>query len=243
MEQVSADVYFAIIPEWVLDAEISSNAVRAYAVLRRYADSNGECFPSRGTLAARMRVSVDTLDRVLKELVGIGALVVERRTTAGGDNDTNVYRLMSLTPGGRKSAATGGRKDAARGAAPVRHKPEPINQSQRNQSSAPEGANAGTIIGDWIDTLNHRPPERVIGQMAREVRKLLEEGFDPAVVSAAVGAVSVKGLHPSTVSSEVNTILNSSNGGKVSGARMYYEAAQSLMQDPWEEPAMIEAGP
>lgn len=134
-----------------------------------------------------------------------------------------------------------GKSDGRKTGPSIEHYPsEHYKEEHQKSLPAPDGANAGTIIADWIDTLNHRPPERVIGQMAREVRKLLEEGFDPAVVSAAVGSVSVKGLHPSTVSSEVNTILNGSNRGKVSGARMYFDAAQTLMQDPWEEPGVIE---
>jgi hypothetical protein len=77
----STDGYFAVIPEAILDADVSAQAVRLYAVLRRYADQRtGHAHPSRKTLAARMRVKdVKTVDRALDELQGIGAVLVFAR--------------------------------------------------------------------------------------------------------------------------------------------------------------------
>ena len=40
-DKIIADNFFAIIPEWVLYADISPQAVRLYGVLRRYADRDG----------------------------------------------------------------------------------------------------------------------------------------------------------------------------------------------------------
>jgi hypothetical protein len=68
--------------------------------------------------------------------------------------------------------------------------------------------NAGTVISAWIEGLAHRPPERVIGQTSREVRLLLEQGFEPLIVLEACKSISAKGLHPSTLASEVNTMVN-----------------------------------
>jgi hypothetical protein len=72
--------HFAIVPEWVIDADISDAAYRLYSVLLRYGQSSGTRMPSRAPLARRLhKRSVDSVDRALKELVGIGAVVVERR--------------------------------------------------------------------------------------------------------------------------------------------------------------------
>ena len=60
---------FSILPEWVLDAEISHGAVRLYALLARYTNSDQAAWPSRATLATRLRTSKDTVDRLIKELV------------------------------------------------------------------------------------------------------------------------------------------------------------------------------
>lgn len=93
MTEIRSTEYFAIIPEWVLHADISSNAVRLYGVLNRFANSRGHAWPSRKTIADIMRVSVATVDRAKEELVEIGALTVEPRTTPSGDPSSNLYIL------------------------------------------------------------------------------------------------------------------------------------------------------
>ncbi|BEP13968.1 hypothetical protein acdb102_22790 [Acidothermaceae bacterium B102] len=130
---------FAIVPEWLLDADISDAAIRLYAVLLRYGQTSGARMPGRATLARRLhKKSTDSVDRAMHELEQIGAVHVEHRY-AGGQRLTNLYHLKAtrgVSPfaaavegGSRKSAATpshlpelpnvapvgGGRTDAARG--------------------------------------------------------------------------------------------------------------------------------
>ncbi len=93
MTEIRSTEYFAIIPEWVLHADISANAVRLYGVLNRFANSRGHAWPSRKTIADLMRVSVATVDRAKEELVELGALTVEPRTTPSGDPSSNLYIL------------------------------------------------------------------------------------------------------------------------------------------------------
>lgn len=112
-DKTSADYYFAIVPEWVLDADVSSAAIRLYAVLRRYADRDGMCFPSRQTLAARMRCSDRTVDSAIKELLGLGALEKERRYKDDGGYTSNIYTVCSIPPSA-KSSYGGENKDRSR---------------------------------------------------------------------------------------------------------------------------------
>ena len=93
---LKADVYFTIIPEWVLLADISAQAVRLYGLIRRYADSDNQAWPSRTTLANRLNVSTKTIDRSLGELSGIGAISIHHRFDASGDPTTNLYRILSV---------------------------------------------------------------------------------------------------------------------------------------------------
>jgi len=123
---------FALIPEWVIDLDVSTGAFRLYAVLSRYADWNdGTAFPSRQTLATRLRCSTDSVDRWAAELVAAKCLLIERRIRTGQTgnvrNITNLYRVLRISPAGRKDegsrndtatpsrngTATGSRKDAA----------------------------------------------------------------------------------------------------------------------------------
>jgi hypothetical protein len=145
---------FAIVPEWLLDADIGDAAVRLYAVLLRYGQSSGSRMPSRATLARRLRKrSTDSVDRAMKELVGIGAVRIEHRY-AGAQRLTNAYHVRTSRPvqpapvpptdgGGRKSAAAptqaagGGRTDAARVAANSGHDPEHLTQSTTSPHALP----------------------------------------------------------------------------------------------------------
>ena len=165
---------FAIVPEWLLDADISDAAVRLYAVLLRYGQSSGSRMPSRATLARRLRKkSTDSVDRAMKELVGIGAVRIEHRYD-GAQRLTNAYHLRTSRPGrseppiptdtgSRKSAATptkstrGGRKDAGRVAANSGHDPEHLTQSTSSTEAQPTADSAPAIeaaasdcgIEDW----------------------------------------------------------------------------------------------
>ena len=116
---------FAIVPEWLLDLEISHGAVRLYALLARYTNNDQAAWPSRATLAKRLRTSKDTVDRYIKELTCVQALLVEHRrdTTKDGNliNRSNLYTLLVVPPGvaasvrppSRNGAATGSRVGAA----------------------------------------------------------------------------------------------------------------------------------
>lgn len=116
---------FAIVPEWLLDAPVSANAVRLYAVLVRYADKEHRAHPSRRTLAKRLRVSTKTIDRTLKELVEIGAMRMEQRRDEAGDLTTNGY---VVTPGRDTGDATRGDTGDATVGTPVTHRTRAIER-------------------------------------------------------------------------------------------------------------------
>jgi len=90
---VRADAYWAMIPEWVLYADISAQAVRVYATLQRHANEAGTCFPGRKGLAEKMKCSVATLDRAIGELELIGAVSVQPRYRV--DEETGEVRGQS----------------------------------------------------------------------------------------------------------------------------------------------------
>src|SRR3954468_18555168 len=104
--------HFAIVPEWVLDADISDAALRLYAVLLRYGQTSGHRMPGRRLLATRLhKRSRDSVDRALKELVTIGAVVVQHRRH-GAVNLTNRYVVRS-TPPQRRPVTPVGEETAA----------------------------------------------------------------------------------------------------------------------------------
>ena len=96
MNNINADNYFCIIPEWVLYAPISSHAVRLYGTLQRYADKDsGQCHPSRKTLAEKCGLSLSSLDRALIELIELGAVKKKQRVSSNGDWTSNIYTVIT----------------------------------------------------------------------------------------------------------------------------------------------------
>lgn len=150
---------FALIPEWVLDAEISDRAVRLYAVLGRYADNAGESHPSRTTLAKRVQCSRDSIDRAIRELEGVGALSAEPRyedDEEGGRRQTsNLYTILRLP--GRTVAEGGGGTPAAppsRTAAAQNENQVEREPVEREKTLAPAAREYDPLKGQKIDGRN-----------------------------------------------------------------------------------------
>lgn len=129
-EQITTDIRFSILPDWVITADISDRAVRVYAVLAGFADSETlTAFPSRGLIAKRVRTSVKSVDRALRELLEIGAIESEKRVKDG------VYQssLYTIKRGGVGTPMSPGRDTGdARVGTPVTHRTitnelEPLN--------------------------------------------------------------------------------------------------------------------
>ena len=73
------DHTFAIIPDWVINADISDAAFRVYSLLLRFGNTSGCRMPSRGLLARRLHRSTDSIDRALRELVDHTLVRIEHR--------------------------------------------------------------------------------------------------------------------------------------------------------------------
>ena len=120
--------------------------------------------------------------------------------------------------------------------------PAPLEES----SVEIEVPGASHLIAEWIDHLDGpRPPRQVIGQLSKEIKKLLDEGQDFADVRNAVIAWSTKALHPSTLASVLHETRNPRTMTRGSEERL--SAGLSLAQragrlnnqtDPFEKKAI-----
>ena len=177
---VTADDYYAIIPEWVLDTA-SARAVQVYGFLRRYADKDSlQSKPSRATLAKRARCSRNTIDRALNELVDIGALTVTPRFDDHGDRTSNLYHLHRMPIGGPTSVTT---PLPADGATPV-----PTSGAQNYSHSDPQSSELqlATItklehdaIWDTAAELYGKPSKTQTSLHAKLVNELVEYEATP----------------------------------------------------------------
>ena len=98
-DTLHADIRFSIVPQWLLEADISDRAIRIYGLIASYADNETHtAFPSRDTLARRARCHVKTVDRAIVELVEAGA--IEKQNRKNGDAYTsNLYTVKRVSPG------------------------------------------------------------------------------------------------------------------------------------------------
>ena len=103
-ETLTADLKFAIVPEWFIDSGVSDKAFRLYTVLAKYADNqDGTAYPGRSRLAKRMGCSRSSVDRALEELIDMGAVSKQRRY-ADGRWTSSLYTVYRTGP--RRTHAT-----------------------------------------------------------------------------------------------------------------------------------------
>lgn len=154
-DEVTGDTnlgFFARVPEAVLLADVSSNAVRVYGLLDRRAGEEHTCWPSRTTIAREMRCGRRTVDRALRELEAAGFVTTTHRTDEGGEPTSNLYYLVprltlrsakdGTTPrqgwhyGGAKDGTTGSAKDVAQNKTQLEVDPVEPNPGSESASYA-----------------------------------------------------------------------------------------------------------
>ena len=99
MDKLSSENKFAIMPEWVIELDVSHTAFRLYAVLARYADNiTHQAFPSLDTLSKRLGCSEKTVRRAIEDLVKHGAIKKHSR----GRYHSTLYTVITSSPKGTK---------------------------------------------------------------------------------------------------------------------------------------------
>jgi hypothetical protein len=88
---------FAVVPEWVIGAELSDAAFRVYSLLLRFGNGSRWRMPSRRLLAERLQRSVDSIHRAMRELEAQRIVRVQHRRR-GRENLTNRYHLRTTEP-------------------------------------------------------------------------------------------------------------------------------------------------
>lgn len=85
---------FQQIPNWILDSDISAQAIRLYLYFQKYGNNKTKVsFWSRKKMASEVGVSPATLDRAKKELIDIGALCQVNRVTEDENYTSNMYHV------------------------------------------------------------------------------------------------------------------------------------------------------
>jgi hypothetical protein len=86
---------FSITPALAVeDHRLGDAAYRVLACLGTYADRHGWCWPSTTTLARRLGITRQAVQRSLRQLADLGYIEVEHRHRPDGAQDRNRYRLL-----------------------------------------------------------------------------------------------------------------------------------------------------
>ncbi|MFF4605863.1 hypothetical protein ACFY12_24365 [Streptomyces sp. NPDC001339] len=94
---------------------------------------------------------------------------------------------------------------------------------------APDTVSAQQLIGEFVAACAHRPPERLLGHLGREVNQLLGEGITPDHIRAGLERLRTKGLSPSVLPSLVNEAMNAT------------QPTSRAAHRPWTNPTDVEA--
>lgn len=84
-----------------------------------------------------------------------------------------------------------------------------VEKPTDSQAHPSEQSSIQTLLGEWIDHCSQRPPNKVIGQISRELKTLIEDGYSPESLRAGLADWHRKGIHPATLPSVVHALVNS----------------------------------
>jgi hypothetical protein len=189
VDRLLDDGRLAVIPEWVLDADVSDRAIRLYGLLACYRQSSGSRMPSLSTLARRLRThEAAEVDVALHELAAVGAVRIQVRTFGRGRLISS-YELRTVRPSGFTVASD----PRANGSTGESHR-ESISGSMMSPGAiVPIWSVCG--IADWADfveacrrtrTLIGQSPDRWTGgALAAALRIAVCERERPAMLAPA----------------------------------------------------------
>ncbi len=151
------------VPSWWLDhPEIDADGLAVLAALSTYANTRGECWPSQGTLAAALKRSRSTVNRIIGHLHANGIIEVEARSSSSGGRLSCLYRLR-LEPSDGPIVKAVRKRDtdvagadspcvAVRQEQPESNKPDSLASSGRGdvRDDLVEGRAAKPVPADWM---------------------------------------------------------------------------------------------
>ncbi|TWA70245.1 helix-turn-helix protein [Azospirillum brasilense] len=153
------------IPAWWLDhPDLEADGFAVLAALATYADEQGVCWPSQSTLAAKLKRSRPTINRILQRLDDMGLVSIEHRRGRDGSRLSCLYRLRVERDGETDAGAvTRPVPELDRGDSETDAPCPPASQEQLHSEQIPDslasggrgpvhGVPAHEVPGDWVPT-------------------------------------------------------------------------------------------
>jgi len=176
---------FATVPQVVVE-QASGNAVKLYAILYGLGSfDRPERSVPRPSLAEKMSCSVDTVDRLLRELVNLGAIEVARSKRKDGSWGPSTY----LLGGGRTGAATspqgrgqGGRTGADSSSLSSEVEAQRTTDDVLEKAKEKAGPDGRKLVDDLVAQIisnGSRPPKPKAAWYDSARLLLTDDGVDP----------------------------------------------------------------
>lgn len=96
--------------------------------------------------------------------------------------------------------------------------PVPLPAGTAEPSRGATEVTAQTLVGEWLDRCTRRPPQRVIGHVAKLIKEMLGEGIAPDDIRRGIAHWMARGLHPSSLPPVVNEVMNATPSAPASAA-------------------------
>lgn len=211
---------------WAFEQDLPHAEKSVLVALAHRADKNGYCYPGIEMIATMTGASRRTVIRAIQGLDEKNLITRERRHRSNGSRTSTSYTLnlsatMSHNPGANVTPSEHEPKchhDTPLSATvtPPPDKSVLISQIVPTEHEEKTGTmieklkpqTAQTLIAEWIDGMNQKPPGRVIGHLSKEIKNLLDEGYDYQLVRQATILWSQKNLSPGTLPSFLNQVIN-----------------------------------
>lgn len=212
---------------WAFEQDLPHAEKSVLVALAHRADKNGYCYPGIEMIATMTGASRRTVIRAIQGLDEKNLITRERRHRSNGSRTSTSYTLnlsatMTHSPGANVTPSEHEPKchhDTPLSATvtpppdksvlisqivPAEPEEKPNTMIQKNEPTP----TAQTLIAEYIDGMTHKPPSRVIGHLSREIKNLLDEGYEYEHVRQATIAWSQKNLSPGTLPSFLNQVIN-----------------------------------
>jgi hypothetical protein len=154
--------YTFYVDDAVLDVfgpKIGAYGIAVYTLLARHA-KHKQCFPSYRHIQKQLGLSRQTVWRTLELLVKEGLISREQRSSAHGDNDSNLYTLLDLSAH-HVHEGSSSQEPPSSSQEPPGTPEEPGVVPHRNQGSSSQEPEGILIKGSHLKELNppHSPPQ------------------------------------------------------------------------------------
>lgn len=173
-----------------LDKTISPAARALYPVLKylHWSRSDGREFAelSEDEIAETFGTSRNAVRGYIRELIAAGWM----RRTRASKNTPMRYWIHEVSTGSESAQPLGQNLQVA-----------PLSTDTADITN-PSGWRANDLVASYVDRVKAAgapAPKRTIGIVAKNVKELLDEGVDPAIVNDAIGLMVDRRLHPSTL--------------------------------------------